>query len=242
MRCMHEAQMHEVNSFVTLTYREEDLPAGGELVHRDFQLFMKKLRKRAAARFFMCGEYGEENGRPHFHAILFGVHFADRKYWRRTDSGHACYRSDALEAIWTHGSSEIGSVTFESAAYIASYGLKWRDGQWALLPSGHRVDLESGELMMRKPAYMRCSLRPGIGATWLKRFKPDVVNFDHVVRDGVSLKVPRYYDKLLEREDPELVRQLKLSREEKAMEFDLDVDRLSAAERIAKSRLLKRKL
>ena len=74
IRCMHEAQLHERNSFVTLTYKG-DVPDEG-LRYRDFQLFMKRLRKYASGqqiRFYMCGEYGDEKGRPHFHACLFGV-------------------------------------------------------------------------------------------------------------------------------------------------------------------------
>lgn len=35
--------MHEHNSFITLTYNTEHLPANNNLVYRDFQLFMKRL-------------------------------------------------------------------------------------------------------------------------------------------------------------------------------------------------------
>lgn len=41
VRCMNEAQMHKKNCFVTLTYKE----ASKSLRYRDFQLFMKRLRK-----------------------------------------------------------------------------------------------------------------------------------------------------------------------------------------------------
>ena len=74
MRCNHEASLYSVNSFVTLTYDDEHLPGDQCLDHRDFQLFMKRLRKRFPSRFFMCGEYGGLNGRPHYHSILFGVY------------------------------------------------------------------------------------------------------------------------------------------------------------------------
>ena len=69
-RCVHEAQMHESNCFITLTYMDNPV----SLDYRDFQLFMKRLRSKSGkrVRFFMCGEYGENNSRPHFHAILFG--------------------------------------------------------------------------------------------------------------------------------------------------------------------------
>jgi len=71
IRCVHEAQMHENSIFVTLTYSDEFLP-GPSLVYLDFQLFMKRLRKQQErpVRFFMCGEYGEENRLFHQPRIL----------------------------------------------------------------------------------------------------------------------------------------------------------------------------
>ena len=90
---------------------------------------MKKLRKALGKngkriRFFHCGEYGESTSRPHYHAIIFGYDFPDKKKWRTTDRGDILYRSPLLETLWDKGSSEIGSVTFESAAYVARYSLK----------------------------------------------------------------------------------------------------------------------
>ena len=90
VRIMHEASMHAPSSFVTLTYEESKLPAGGALVYEDFQLFMKRVRKKfGPTRFFMCGEYGDENRRPHFHAGLFGEYRdweTDRKSTRLNSS------------------------------------------------------------------------------------------------------------------------------------------------------------
>jgi len=40
VRCMHEAQMHSENCFITLTYDAEHLPRFMSLRYRDFQLFM----------------------------------------------------------------------------------------------------------------------------------------------------------------------------------------------------------
>ena len=57
--------MHEKSSFITLTFNDEELnkranPSSVDV--RDFQLFMKRLRKKhKKIRFFHCGEYGEKN-------------------------------------------------------------------------------------------------------------------------------------------------------------------------------------
>lgn len=64
MRCMHEASTHTDNSFITLTYTDADLPPDGSLRKKDFQDFMKRLRKYTGpekVRFYMCGEYGRTN-------------------------------------------------------------------------------------------------------------------------------------------------------------------------------------
>ena len=38
IRCMHEASMYELNSFVTLTYNDKFLPANGSVSKREMQL------------------------------------------------------------------------------------------------------------------------------------------------------------------------------------------------------------
>lgn len=65
MRCVDEASLYSDNSFVTLTYDNQNLPSDGGLRVVDFQLFMKRLRQdvwershRRGVRFFHCGEYG----------------------------------------------------------------------------------------------------------------------------------------------------------------------------------------
>ena len=35
VRCSHESQMHNLNTYLTLTYNNENLPAGGTLVKSD---------------------------------------------------------------------------------------------------------------------------------------------------------------------------------------------------------------
>lgn len=193
MRIMHEAQMHDFSSFVTLTYDDEHLPYGNSLYYRDYQLFMKRLRKKfRKARFFMCGEYGEQGGRPHFHACLFGVHFHDRYEWRTSPAGFSLYRSPLLESLWTLGAAEIGDLSFESAAYVARYCVKKVTGRAA---ESHysRLVPETGEIIQLEPEFARMSLKPGIGGRWLEKYQSDVFPHDAVNVNGVLCKPPRYY-------------------------------------------------
>lgn len=179
--------MYESNVFLTLTYRDDDLPENDSLDLRDWQLFMKRLRKRSGAkiRFFHCGEYGETTHRPHYHAILFNYDFSDRKFLKQTEIGFAIDTSADLDEIWQKGDCYIGSVTFESAAYCARYVMKKLTGQ------------RKSEYGLREPEYATQSRRPGIGKPWLEKWNTDVFPNDFVVLDGVKQRVPTYYDDLV---------------------------------------------
>lgn len=51
MRMCNEASLHDDNVFITLTYNSENLPPDGSLRKRDFQLFIKRLRKQTKKKF-----------------------------------------------------------------------------------------------------------------------------------------------------------------------------------------------
>lgn len=243
MRCMHEASLHEENCYLTLTYREEELPAGGTLVLSDFQKFMKRLRKYSGAdiKMFHCGEYGEANGRPHYHAIIFGFDFDDKVLFNIVN-GHRLYISGRLSRLWPHGHSTIGAVTFESAAYVARYTLKKRTGPSA---DAHyeRVDPDTGEIFQIKPEY--ATMSKGIGREWFKKFRSDCYPSDFVIVRGVKCLPPKFYDRELEAVEPKLVRRVKGSRTRRAKRHaeDQTSARLRVREKChtARAKLLPRK-
>lgn len=214
VRCLHEARCYEDNSYVTLTYDKDHLPAFGTLVYDDFQRFMRRVRKYfqgIRVRFYMAGEYGEKSGRPHFHAILFGVCFPDREFLSVSGSGARLYKSATLSSLWPLGFSSVGDVTFESAAYVARYVMKKITGPSAA-EHYKRVDLSTGEVVQLVPEFNRMSLKPGIGAPWLEKFHGDVFPHDRVVVRGKEAKPPKYYLTVLERLDPKGFKALKLRR------------------------------
>lgn len=217
VRCMHEASLHELNCFVTLTYEVNPVT----LVYRDFQLFMKRLRKRFncydvtlgayVPRFFMCGEYGDLHMRPHYHACLFGVDFPDRVRFSERD-GIPLFTSRMLSELWSLGHATVGAVTFESAGYVARYALKKVTGD-AALEHYMTVDSETGEVVDRVPEFAHMSLKPGIGAHWYDRWWSDVYPDGFVVVNGVPSKAPRFYDKRMKRRNVELYEDLQFRRE-----------------------------
>jgi len=193
VRCMHEASLHTDNCFITLTYDEANCPVSLDYSH--FQKFMKRLRKfyKVPIRFYMCGEYGELEARPHFHACLFGFNFPDRQPLRLLGNSKM-FKSESLAKLWPFGFSSIGAVNFESAAYVARYVMKKVTGD---LADTHyqTIVMETGEIIQRLPEFCHMSLKPGIGANWIDKFSSDVYPSDEVIVRGRSTRPPRYYDK-----------------------------------------------
>lgn len=186
IRCLHEAKMHDANSFITLTYSEENVPKDGSLDYTHFQKFIRSFRKTIGPiRFFMCGEYGDNTLRPHYHAILFGYQFPDLKYWGTSPAGHKIYRSEQLEKLWKWGNSTVGQVTRQSAGYVARYCMKKITG-----------DAAEEHYKGRTPEFARMSLKPGIGADFFFKYQGDILPNDYIIDEGWKIPVPKYYDKL----------------------------------------------
>lgn len=253
-RCYHESTQHTQNCFITLTFSDEHKPTDGSLQVKHMQDFMKRLRRwenynaeqenrpERKIRFFACGEYGERNLRPHYHACLFGFDFMDKELWSET-RGNKTYRSGILEKLWPFGFALIGDVTFESAAYVARYITKKITGEKASL---HYTDLDydTGEILgERVPEFTTMSRRPGIGKTWYEKYSSDCYPSDFIIINGKKCKPPRYYDKIHAVEQPiehdEIIERrtenAKLNHENKSYE------RLRVLETIAKLRLKKLK-
>nr|DAV45132.1 MAG TPA: Replication associated protein [Microviridae sp.] len=235
VRCTHEASLHEKNSFITLTFSPDALALRKNewsLDVRDFQLFMKRLRKntKQKIRFYHCGEYGkmcsrcslslfncacgsdslEVLGRPHYHACLFGYDFPDKILWKIVNN-QPLYISETLSALWPLGFSTIGAVTFESAAYVARYVMKKINGD---LSEQHYVRFDTGEIL--KPEYTTMSRRDGIGKDWLKTYLDDVYPHDFIVVNGKKCRPPRFYDNHLKTHRPFTFDDVKFSREKKS--------------------------
>lgn len=223
---MHECQMYEMNSFVTLTYDEDHVPLDGSLNHKHFRLFMKRVRRAfGPTRFFMSGEYGGQFGRPHYHACLFGVYFEDRKLLSTSGAGSDLYSSETLSSLWERGYASVGDVTFSSAAYVARYVVK-KVGEKHI-----RVD---GDGAVLEPEYGQMSRRPGIGYTWWQKYGQEVLNRGNVVMDGIEMKVPRYYGKLCSDPAFDWVEQQGIGKHKSEDQTD---DRLYAREVVAEARL-----
>lgn len=146
-RVLLESMVHDMNSFITLTYNNDNIPEDGNLKKEDLQKFFKRLRKKLQKldlkiRYFACGEYGEEKGRPHYHALIFGI---DEKF---VEYIKEAWKDKKKKEI---GNVFVGTLTKDSARYCTGYVMKNQTKEGDLRLNG------------KKPEFMTCSRRPAIG-------------------------------------------------------------------------------
>lgn len=197
-RLHYEYEAAKSSLWITLTYRDEcltkvvddqlsvfDEPTHQEyavLNHRDFQLFLKRVRKQcldkhqAKLRYFMVGEYGPTTHRPHYHCLMF---------FDKVISMLDLY--DLIDQNWQLGYHLIDLPTEERFNYCAKY---------CIVPS------DLSDFYKQYPPYMRCS--KGIGKQFItdakiKYYKdlitqPTTISDASVlVRNGIRYSLPRYY-------------------------------------------------
>lgn len=209
---------------------------GGTLHKPDMQKLFRRIRKTSVhaetdqlqqqplsikgnpLRYYYCGEYGEKYKRPHYHACLFGIDFADKKLLKHTDQEYRLYESELLKTLWPHGQHIITELTWQNAAYTARYSLAKVNGQLqeqyqtyktknntVIKKHYEQIDYNTGEIITLQQEYNDMSRKPGIGHNWLQKWEQDVYHTDtsYVRIRGNKTQPPRYYDKLHKRNNPE---------------------------------------
>lgn len=218
IRISHESSLYDHNCFITLTYMDKYCPSSLDV--REFQLFMKRLRKKfgSGIRFFHCGEYGDLNQRPHYHACLLNFDFPDKKLYY-VNNGYNYYLSESLSDLWPYGIHLISDLTFDSAGYVARYVLKKLTGDSAVVYGD------------RKPPYVTMSRRPGIGRAWIDKYLEQTYNHDFLVINGHKCLPPKFYDRILEESHPDWFNYIKEQRSARFSDsVDSTIDRLTIRE------------
>ena len=214
-RCMLEAQYHEKNCFITLTYDNDNLPPAKEfidnttgeirksnihpLVKKDFQDFMKRLRDRVGydtpIRYYACGEYGSESFRPHYHAIIFGYNFDnDRVFYKKNFRGDIYYKSDFLDSVWNNGITMVADLEWDCCAYVARYVAK---------KLGNKLDYAKYDIPKE---FVVMSRRPGIARQFYDDNKETLIKDKRIYlstdKGSKRIHTPRYYEKLFDIDFP----------------------------------------
>lgn len=229
IRGMHEAHMHERNSFLTLTYNPHTLPKDGSLKPDHLRDFIKRMRDRidpVKIKYLACGEYGPKGGRPHYHLCIYGYAFPDMEENGTSPKGLKIYKSKLLKELWPLGRHTVQEANYQTACYVAKYT--------------HKYNLQRGKIKANEGLTEEFSRQSnGLGLAFFERFMSDMYPRDEVaVRKDVNtiviVKPPRYYDKKYEEIHPAEFALLKRKRVQKAYanRADNTPDRLSVKEEI----------
>lgn len=234
LRCHLENQQHRSAVFTTLTYAEDELPTTLDKQHLSgfFKTLRQNIHRRKAAkpiRFFGCGEYGEKRGRPHYHALIYGLHEREHR--------------GMIEDSWGRGIATTEYITPERIAYTAGYTAK--KIATTFQGSYEFVDPETGEVLVHfakhtyhlgdhwQDQFKQMSRRPGIGAharQWVNSWRITAVH------NGIRQPVPRYLHEAWKAVATEEEKQaLDLEKIKLAILRDTSEERLAAAEKIAQT-------
>lgn len=176
-RAIAESKCHDKMMFLTLTYSDDKIPIAEfvdddgvvlshpTLKYRDFQLFMKRLRKcfDKPIRFMVCGEYGSHTFRPHYHAILFGIgldDFSNVMLYSTGSRGDPLYNVSDIDSLWRKGYVTVSAANTATIGYVAGYVAKKSTTR------GFSRDMRRIGVC---PPFIRASNRPGLGRTWLDK-------------------------------------------------------------------------
>lgn len=209
LRCVKESKKYDKTCFLTLTYNDHFLPQNNSLVKSDLQKFIKRLRKAiepVKIRYFACGEYGSKGERPHYHLCIFGWSPDDMQVY---NDGIRYFRySKQLEKLWKFGFVSVGELTFKSCFYVAQY-----------------VQKKIGKEVLgdRTPEFLLMSTRPAICRDFFESDLHAICERGFVFCNGSKVKVPRYADKLLERQNPRDFAEIKQSRKKNIQSIDMDL-------------------
>lgn len=209
-RLKQEDKVSKTSKFVTLTYDPAHVPISPNgfmtLCKRDFQLYMKRLRKlcpNEKLKYYVAGEYGTKTKRPHYHAIIFNV--------PRDDYFFDAWHVDGVPC----GTIHVGDVSGDSIAYCLKYIEKKE------FMSVHGRDDRVPEFSM---------MSKGLG----KSYVTDAVLFYYsnnpltnqiTVEGGYKIAMPRYYGKLIFGDDPDFLEERRLAAAQTARVNELEKER-----------------
>lgn len=227
-------QISKNNYFITLTYDKNHLPQPEEITtssgitflkneftewkgclkRSDVDKFLHDLRREFANKghtgidYMLAGEYGSLEARPHYHLILMNCPFPVESFYNpKIINGEMYYQNHILEKCWKNGISNISEVTWNNIAYVARYITKKQNGPYSEEDYAIRGQIKE---------FFSASNRPGIGYDYFQANKEKIYENDYILiknKKGIhKVQPPKYFDKLLEKEEPEKMKEIKRNR------------------------------
>lgn len=208
-RLLQELRFAKSAYFVTLTYEDSFLPKDNNVEKKELQDFMKRLRraqdirmpyglseekqklwkKENQLRYYAVGEYGEKDGRPHYHIILFNlkreiitsvIDFIDKA------TGEMKIRCIELEKYWKKGLVNVGKVEQASIHYVTGY----------LCTNKEKKNVRPFSLMSKRP-YLGSQY---LDKNMIKHHKANMTSVSFL--DDHKIAIPRIYkDKMYSKKE-----------------------------------------
>lgn len=214
-----EADYYKWNcSFITLTYDDSCLPYTFEVSKDVLQRFFKRLRKfsKTKIKYFACGEYGGQFGRPHYHSLVFGLSPDDFVFcstFKPELSGNGRMIS---HPTWPFGFMHVAPFSSESINYVTRYILKKSQGfeydeTKARCPYSRKCKHYKCDMRFEiNPPFQLSSQSLGLREWYSKYYSPDNLSEIHVFDDefgkqkfyeysrehffnGKKISTPRYF-------------------------------------------------
>lgn len=160
------------------------------------KIAQKKLSGKL--KYFSCGEYGDKNGRPHYHAIILGFSKYDKDFVQ------------GVKTSWTKCSWSLlnfdevfGTVNYDSCRYVADYSFS-KQSMKEYVKRGYYTERQGKDEfgndkifydMVKQPPFQLIS--QGIGLTYINNYRDEILQREKITVHGAERNLPRYYrDKL----------------------------------------------
>lgn len=194
-RMMEEDKVQYNSYFVTLTYNTDNIPItnnGFMTLDKDhITKWLKRLRiyhtrkygKEHRLKYFVCGEYGDQHQRPHYHAILFNIDI------------------ECFTRSWQFGNVDVGTVSQGSITYVTKYMCKL-----GKIPQHNRDDRVPEFRRMSKglgKSYVE-------NADIIDYHKNDLNRNFVMLPDGIKIAMPRYMREKIYNEDERNTQSIKI--------------------------------
>lgn len=202
--------------FITLTYDNKSVPQDGSLEKDAISHFIKSLRNQTQQqniKFYGIGEYGSTTDRPHYHILIFGLKLNDKKFNSYSKHRHILYTSATIQDAWHNkGKCILAEISYQTAHYVARY-----------------INKASQQYDKKLTApYTRASKNHSIG------YKKGLELYELFENNNVLLKtnntvktipIPRYYYKLLEKQNTPLY-ELKKAQQYEYLKNTIDIEQI----------------
>lgn len=198
IKLINESKYHKKCSFITLTFSSTILLDKNSKAYKYganpsfvfhienskeyVRKFIKRLRKHFNNKrltYYLVGEYGDKNKRPHWHMLLFNENFEkDRMPMPMSKTDHVQYHSETLSKLWACGRISIEDCNPNNIIYISQYSVK---------------KFKNNDERKKYKAVQSFSNRSKFNVKWVRRNPTEIIKGYIADKDGKKYRIPKSY-------------------------------------------------